>query len=86
MSVWEWDTDKGLLKVDAVHQCLFGCPLQIEPRPAPLYQERIHPDDLANGVDTARAASQWRGPPSGAARDPAWRRGRVGALPGTREA
>jgi PAS domain S-box-containing protein len=58
MGTWEWDAETGLVTADAVHQSLFGLPPQVQPQPSQVYWAQMDPDEIAEGLKTARAALQ----------------------------
>jgi PAS domain S-box-containing protein len=56
MGTWEWNSTTGVVSADAAHQSLFGLPPQTEPQPDPVYWARLIPEEIALGLERAKAA------------------------------
>jgi PAS domain S-box-containing protein len=56
MGTWEWDTRSELVITDAVCRSIFGLPPQSEPQPTQIYWARMVPEEVATGLERARAA------------------------------
>jgi hypothetical protein len=58
MGTWEWNSTTGVLSADAAHQSLFGLPPQTEPQPDQVYCARVIPEEIALGLERAKAVSK----------------------------
>src|SRR3984893_4745856 len=56
MGTWEWNSTTGVVSADAAHQSLFGLPPQTDPQPDPVYWARLIPEEIALGLERAKAA------------------------------
>jgi PAS domain S-box-containing protein len=56
MGTWEWDSETGLIKADAVHQAFFGMPLQERPMPNESSWKLMDPEEDKIGTKRAQDA------------------------------
>ena len=56
MGTWEWDSETGLIKADAVHQAFFGMPPQERPMPNEAYWKLMDPEEEKIGTKRAQDA------------------------------